>query len=81
MILQAAGTSVVLTADPMEAVKGANVIATDTWISMGQEEEKKIRLKQFAGYQVTKKMLKKANAKHIFLHCLPRKQEEVDDEV
>ncbi|KAG7395884.1 hypothetical protein PHYBOEH_003088 [Phytophthora boehmeriae] len=76
-----AGTKVVMTTDPIEAVKGANVVATDTWISMGQEEESKKRLRDFAGYQVTNKMLENAADDHIFLHCLPRHHDEVDDEV
>ncbi|KAK1931797.1 Ornithine carbamoyltransferase [Phytophthora citrophthora] len=76
-----AGTKVVMTTDPVEAVKGANVVATDTWISMGQEEESQKRLKAFAGYQVTNKMLENAAGDHIFLHCLPRHQDEVNDEV
>lgn len=52
-------------------------------ISMGQEEEKAKRLKEFAGYQVTMDMVKKGGAKPdwVFMHCLPRKPEEVDDEV
>uniref|UniRef100_A0AAV1VHF9 ornithine carbamoyltransferase n=1 Tax=Peronospora matthiolae TaxID=2874970 RepID=A0AAV1VHF9_9STRA len=76
-----AGTTVVMTTDPVEAVKGANVVATDTWISMGQEEEAKKRLAAFAGYQITNKMLEHAATDHVFLHCLPRHQDEVDDEV
>lgn len=76
-----AGTNVVMTTDPLVAVHGANVIATDTWISMGQEEEAQKRLRAFAGYQVTTKMLEHAAEEHIFLHCLPRHQDEVDDEV
>ncbi|KAG7395885.1 hypothetical protein PHYBOEH_003089 [Phytophthora boehmeriae] len=76
-----AGTNVVMTTDPIEAVKNANVVSTDTWISMGQEEESKKRLRDFAGYQVTNKMLENAADDHIFLHCLPRHQDEVDDEV
>ncbi|KAF4317605.1 hypothetical protein BBO99_00005613 [Phytophthora kernoviae] len=76
-----AGTKVVMTTDPIEAVKGANVVSTDTWISMGQEEESKKRLRDFAGYQVTNKMLENAANDHIFLHCLPRHQDEVHDEV
>lgn len=48
---------------------------------MGQEEEAKIRKQHFAGYQVTKKMLTNAASNHVFLHCLPRHEEEVDDEV
>lgn len=69
--------------DPKEAVKGADVVVTDTWISMGQEAEKEERLKAFAGYQVTEKLCAEggANPEWKFLHCLPRKQHEVDDEV
>jgi ornithine carbamoyltransferase len=68
---------------PEEAVKGADVIVTDTWISMGQETEKQARLKAFEGYQVTEALAKRGGAKADwkFMHCLPRKQEEVDDEV
>ncbi|KAI6127062.1 Aspartate/ornithine carbamoyltransferase [Pisolithus sp. B1] len=67
--------------DPKEAVKGADVVVTDTWISMGQEAEKAQRLQDFAGYQVTEALCRDANADWKFLHCLPRKQEEVDDQV
>ncbi|EIW77816.1 ornithine carbamoyltransferase [Coniophora puteana RWD-64-598 SS2] len=69
--------------DPREAVHGADVVVTDTWISMGQEAEKPQRLKDFAGYQVTEKLCREggANPDWKFLHCLPRKQDEVDDEV
>jgi len=56
-----------LTNDVKKAVKGADVVYTDTWISMGQEEEKKKRLKIFPPYQVNKKLLGKA----LFMHCLP----------
>jgi ornithine carbamoyltransferase len=50
---------------------------------MGQEEEKAKRLKDFEGYQITEQMAQKGEAKSdwIFMHCLPRKQEEVNDEV
>lgn len=69
--------------DPKEAIQDADVIVTDTWISMGQEEEKKQRLKDFAGYQLTREMIAESGAKADwkFLHCLPRKQEEVTDDV
>lgn len=67
--------------DPKEAVKGADVVVTDTWISMGQEAEKAQRLKDFAGYQVTEALCREANPNWQFLHCLPRKKDEVDDEV
>jgi ornithine carbamoyltransferase len=57
--------------DPKEAVDGADVVNTDVWASMGQEEEQKIREKAFAGYQVDDALMKRANKKAIFLHCLP----------
>ena len=50
------GTEVYTTNDPKDACSNANVIATDTWISMGQEEETKARLKAFEGYQLTMKV-------------------------
>lgn len=52
------GTQLVLTSDPMEAAHGSNVLVTDTWVSMGQEEEKKKRLKDFQGYQITMQVKK-----------------------
>jgi len=73
-------TEIHYTNDPREACKDANVLVTDTWISMGQEEEKAERLKAFAGYQITKKLTSLAADNWSFLHCLPRKLEEVDDE-
>ena len=71
------------TTEPLEAVKGADVIVTDTWVSMGQEAEKAKRLKEFEGYQVTEQMAKKGGAKEgwKFMHCMPRKPEEVSDDV
>ncbi|CAO3676871.1 unnamed protein product [Umbelopsis vinacea] len=77
------GTELSFTHVPEEAVKDADVIITDTWVSMGQEEEKARRLAEFAGYQVTMDLAKRGGAKSdwIFMHCLPRKPEEVDDEV
>ncbi|KAI0243186.1 Ornithine carbamoyltransferase, mitochondrial [Lamellibrachia satsuma] len=74
-------TEVKFTNDPIEAVQRAHVVVTDTWVSMGQEEEKERKLKDFAGYQVTRKMLKHASDRWVFLHCLPRKPYEVDDDV
>ena len=80
---KANGVTIFATNDPLEAVKGADAIVTDTWVSMGQEEEYNKRLKDFKGYQVTKDMITKGGAKQdwVFLHCLPRKPQEVDDEV
>lgn len=71
------------TSVPAEAIKGANIIVTDTWVSMGQEEEAAKRLKAFEGFQITKKMIDGAGASEDwkFMHCLPRHPEEVADEV
>ena len=64
-----------------EAVKGADVVVTDTWVSMGQEDEYAKRVKEFDGYQVNSDLMSKANDGAVFLHCLPRHPEEVTDEV
>ncbi|KAB8621897.1 hypothetical protein FH972_026008 [Carpinus fangiana] len=68
---------------PEEAVKNADVIVTDTWVSMGQEEETAKRLKAFEGFQVTTQMAQRGGAKEgwRFMHCLPRHPEEVEDAV
>lgn len=57
--------------NPYQAVEGADVIYTDTWVSMGQEAEKQAREKLFLPYQVNDKLVEKANKDYIFLHCLP----------
>ncbi|CAM9784425.1 unnamed protein product [Sphacelaria rigidula] len=75
------GSAVFITADPAEAVAGAHIVATDTWVSMGQEEEAAKRIKDYEGYQVTEALMNKAQDDAVFLHCLPRHKEEVDDEV
>ncbi|KAK6463900.1 ornithine carbamoyltransferase [Scheffersomyces coipomensis] len=69
--------------DPIQALADANIIVTDTWISMGQESEKLEKLKQFSGFQITKEMLEqgKVASNWKFMHCLPRHSEEVNDEV
>jgi len=54
-----------------EAVKGADWVVTDTWASMGQEEEKKIREDAFAAFQVNEELMQLANEDAIFMHCLP----------
>ena len=71
------------TSIPEEAIKNSDILVTDTWVSMGQEEESAKRLKAFAGYQITNELAKRGGAKEgwKFMHCLPRHQEEVADEV
>lgn len=65
-----AGT-VSVTNDPLSAVAEADVIYTDTWVSMGQEEEKKKRIDDFKGFQINAKLLAAAPRQAIVLHCLP----------
>ena len=76
------GGSVTVMHDPKEAVKGVDVIYTDTWASMGQEAEKEICKKAFVGYQVDDAMMALAKPDAIFMHCLPAyRGMEVTDEV
>ncbi|KAI8324373.1 ornithine carbamoyltransferase [Martensiomyces pterosporus] len=79
----AASTNVAYFTDPLKAVKDADIIVTDTWVSMGQESEKGQRLKDFEGYQVSSQLAEQGGAKDdwVFMHCLPRKPEEVTDEI
>lgn len=68
---------------PEEAVKDADFIVTDTWVSMGQEAEKTKRMRDFEGFQITAQLAERGGAKQDwrFMHCLPRHPEEVSDEV
>ena len=75
------GATLTTTTVADEAVTGADVIVTDTWVSMGQEDEYEKRVKEFDGYQVNTDLMNKANDGAVFLHCLPRHVEEVTDEV
>ncbi|UCG04430.1 MAG: ornithine carbamoyltransferase [Candidatus Heimdallarchaeota archaeon] len=70
-----------LTYDPIVAATDANVVVTDTFISMGQEAEKQEKLKKFKGFQVNNQLVQHADKDYIFLHCLPRHEEEVTDDV
>ena len=65
------GSKVLMTTDPYEAAKDADVIYTDTWTSMGQEEEKAMRVQIFKDYQVNADIMNTAHKDAIFLHCLP----------
>ncbi len=68
--------------DPHAAVRGADVVYTDVWTSMGQEEERQARLDDFAGFTVDASLMAEASDRAVFLHCLPaHRGEEVTDEV
>lgn len=76
------GAKIELLNDPKEAVKDADVVTTDTWVSMGQEEEKEKRLKDFSGFMVDKDLMNLAKKDALFLHCLPAyRGYEVSEEV
>ena len=71
-----------MTDDPREAARGAHVVNTDVWASMGQEEEQEERARAFQGYIVDEQLMRLADPKAIFLHCLPaHRGEEVSEEV
>ncbi len=68
---KAGNSELLLTQDPIEAIKNADIVYTDTWTSMGQEEEKAERIKAFKGYQINKELFSHAKSDAIFMHCLP----------
>lgn len=68
---EASGKTLTITTDPVEAIKDADVVYTDTWVSMGQEAEKQERIKVFMPYQVNKELFAHAKADALFMHCLP----------
>ena len=76
------GCRIEIIRDPEMAVKDADVIYTDTWVSMGDEAEKEKRQAEFPPFQVNKKLVAHAKPDYIFLHCLPaHRNEEVTDEI
>ncbi len=70
-IAKISGAKLTFGTDPKEAIKDCDVVTTDTWISMGQEDEKEVRIKAFDGYIIDDKLMLKAKSDAIFLHCLP----------
>lgn len=78
----AAGSAVRLFSDPLEAARNTDLVVTDVWASMGQEEEQKIREQAFANYQVDSRIMAAAKPDAVFMHCLPaHRGEEVSAEV
>ena len=74
--------NLLITKEPEEAVKDADCIMTDKWVSMNDKVDKKLKKKNLRNYQVNKKLMKKAKTEAIFMHCLPvGRGEEVTDEI
>jgi ornithine carbamoyltransferase len=81
-LAQESGTTIQYTHDPQEAAQGAHAIYTDTWVSMGQEEETKKRSKVFPPYQVNEALVSLGDPEVIVLHCLPaHRGQEITDAV
>lgn len=78
----ASGSTICLTTNPIEAVANADIIYSDVWTSMGQEEENEQRLKDFQGFQINRELVQHAKDDYMFLHCLPaHREEEVTAEI
>lgn len=76
------GAAVMLTTDPVAAVKDADLVTTDVFASMGQEDQQKDRLAKFSGFQVNHQLMKNAASDALFMHCLPaHRNEEVSAEL
>ena len=71
VVAQATGGSVAFVADPVEAVTGAGAVATDTWVSMGREDEAEARVAAFAPWSLDEQLLSHADDEAVVLHCLP----------
>ncbi len=81
-VARTTGSQLKFLRDPHQAVKGAQVIYTDTWTSMGQEEEAQVREKVFPPYQVNQELVSEADKDVIVMHCLPaHRGQEITDEV
>ena len=76
------GARILVTRDPVEAVRGARVLYTDVWVSMGQDSERERRLSDFRRYQINGELLAAAGPGAVVMHCLPaHRGEEITDEV
>lgn len=81
-IVAAAENEIYITNDAMDAAKDSDLVVTDVWASMGQEEEQKKREKAFSAFQVNNELMQQANSDALFMHCLPaHRDEEVTAEV
>ena len=81
-LLASAGDRISLHATALDAARGADLVVTDVWASMGQEQEQQQRLEVFADYQVNREVMSQASDDALFMHCLPaHRGEEVTSEV
>lgn len=81
-LLKAQSDRVSIVRDPSEAAKGADLIVTDVWASMGQEDEQKAREKAFKDYQISPQLMSQANKDALFMHCLPaHRGEEISEDM
>ncbi|CAI1510293.1 hypothetical protein SEUBUCD646_0J01240 [Saccharomyces eubayanus] len=81
VIAERNGATFELTHDSLKASTGASILVTDTFVSMGEEFAKQAKLKQFEGFQINKELTAVADPNFKFMHCLPRHNEEVSDDV
>ena len=75
------GTKIIITNDSVAAVTDADIVVTDTFISMGEEEQEKEKLKKFEKYVVTEELCENAKPDYVFMRCLPYKHKEATEEV
>ena len=81
-LVAAAGDRVEIVRDPVEAATGSDLLVTDVWASMGQEEEKAERRRKLAGYQINSALMAHANPDALYMHCLPaHRGEEISAEL
>ncbi|MFT6593429.1 MAG: ornithine carbamoyltransferase [Zhongshania sp.] len=81
-LLAAAGDRVKIVRDPVDAARNSDLLVTDVWASMGQEEEKAERRRKLAGYQINRTLMDLANPDALYMHCLPAKRgEEISAEL
>lgn len=80
-VTEETGATLELTHDSKIASTDANILVTDTFVSMGEESQTKQKLKQFEGFQINEELASLAHKDYKFMHCLPRHKEEVSDEI
>jgi ornithine carbamoyltransferase len=80
-IAEETGSKIVTTHDAVAAVTDADVVVTDTFVSMGEEDQEKAKLAEFKDYVVTEELCSNAKGDYVFMHCLPYKHKEATEEI